>query len=115
MSSGARRSPSRRDFLKVLGQGLVASTAGPAAFALAAPQSPASVIFTDVTSDAGLSGARNISGSVANKQLLLEEMGGGVALFDYDNDGWLDIFLVTAISSTTIATERSLTSLRRPA
>ena len=29
-----------------------------------------------------------------NKRFLLEEMGGGVALFDFDNDGWLDIFLV---------------------
>ena len=29
-----------------------------------------------------------------NKQFLLEEMGCGVAFFDYDNDGWLDIFLV---------------------
>ena len=28
------------------------------------------------------------------KRFLLEEMGGGVALFDFDNDGWLDIFLV---------------------
>jgi len=110
MSSGARRSPSRRDFLKVLGQGLVASTAGPAAFALAAPQSPASVIFTDVTSDAGLSGARNISGSVANKQLLLEEMGGGVALFDYDNDGWLDIFLVNGTTLDSVVRDRHPTS-----
>ena len=37
--------------------------------------------------------ARNTSGSAAEKQFLVEEMGGGVALFDYDNDGWLDLFV----------------------
>ncbi len=39
-----------------------------------------------------------MSGSPANKQFLLEEMGCGVALFDYDRDGWLDIFLVNGSS-----------------
>jgi len=52
------------------------------------------LIFTDVAVQAGLGKARNVSGSPASKRFLLEEMGGGVALFDYDNDGWLDIFLV---------------------
>src|SRR5262245_12059659 len=54
----------------------------------------ASVVFTDITASAGLSDARNYSGNPENKQFLLEEMGAGVALFDYDSDGWLDIFLV---------------------
>ena len=40
----------------------------------------------------------NVSGSPDNKQFLLEEMGCGVAFFDYDNDGWLDIFLVNGSS-----------------
>ena len=39
-----------------------------------------------------------MSGSPTNKQFLLEEMGCGVAFFDYDNDGWLDIFLVNGSS-----------------
>ncbi len=110
MSSGLRRSPSRRDFLQAVGQGLVALTAGPAALALAGTPSPASIVFTDVTSSAGLSGARNISGSVVNKQFLLEEMGGGVALFDYDNDGWLDIFLVNGTSLDPTVRDRHPTS-----
>src|SRR6476660_3981037 len=50
--------------------------------------------FTDITVPAGLGSARNVSGSPEDKRYLGEEMGCGVALFDYDNDGWLDMFLV---------------------
>jgi hypothetical protein len=50
--------------------------------------------FTDITTPAGLGNARNVSGAADDKRFLLEEMGCGVALIDYDNDGWLDIFLV---------------------
>jgi len=56
------------------------------------------VVFTDVTASAGLSRAVNTFGSANDKQFLLEEMGCGVALFDYDNDGWPDIFLVNGTS-----------------
>jgi hypothetical protein len=51
-------------------------------------------IFTDVTEQAGLARARNVSGNATDKRTILEEMGCGAAFFDYDNDGWLDIFLV---------------------
>jgi len=54
--------------------------------------------FTDITQRAGLASARNVSGPSENKQYLLEEMGCGVALIDYDNDGWPDIFLVNGTS-----------------
>ncbi len=60
----------------------------------AAAPGPANVVFTDITEQAGLAHAKNVSGRATGKQFLLEEMGCGVALFDYDNDGWLDIFLV---------------------
>ena len=63
-----------------------------------------------MTAAAGLLRAQNISGSVANKQFLLEEMGGGVALFDYDNDGWLDIFLVNGTSLAPAVQDRHPTS-----
>jgi len=36
----------------------------------------------------------------AGKATILETMGSGVALLDYDNDGWLDIFL---LNGSTIA------------
>ena len=57
-----------------------------------------SVLFTDITVPAGLGRARNVSGHPEHKQFLLEEMGGGAAFFDYDHDGWLDIFLVNGSS-----------------
>jgi hypothetical protein len=69
---------------------------GCVAQAVTPPAKP--VIFTDVTAAAGLSHAINVSGPRENKQFLLEEMGGGAAFFDYDNDGWLDIFLVNGTS-----------------
>ena len=61
---------------------------------IGAPRAAAGLAFTDITEPAGLSRALNVSGSPDKKQLLLEEMGCGVAFFDYDHDGWLDIFLV---------------------
>lgn len=50
--------------------------------------------FTDVAIAAGLSRAINVTGGIKRKAYLLEEMGCGVAFFDYDNDGWLDLFMV---------------------
>src|SRR5262249_47535877 len=75
---------------------------------LAAPAFAAK--FTDITATAGLANARNVSGSADNKQYLLEEMGSGVALIDYDNDGWVDIFLVNGTSFDAARTGRKPTS-----
>ena len=77
---------------------------------LAAAQSRSSVVFTDVTAGAGLLHAANVSGSPENKQFLLEEMGCGAAFFDYDNDGWLDIFLVNGSSFDPAVRDRRPTS-----
>ncbi|MDQ6705472.1 MAG: CRTAC1 family protein [Acidobacteriota bacterium] len=68
------------------------------------------VKFIDIAAEAGLGGARNVSGDPRNKQFLIEEMGCGVALFDYDNDGWLDIFLVNGTSFDTAKSGRKPTS-----
>ncbi len=51
------------------------------------------VIFQDVAKAAGLTTWTHRMGS-PQKDLILETVGSGVALLDYDNDGWLDIYLV---------------------
>jgi hypothetical protein len=51
------------------------------------------VVFEDVTKQAGLSGWVHKMG-VPDKKFILETNGSGVGLIDYDNDGWLDIYLV---------------------
>ena len=49
--------------------------------------------FSDVASSAGLN-ARTVFGGERSKRYIVETTGGGVAFVDYDNDGWIDIFLV---------------------
>jgi hypothetical protein len=51
------------------------------------------VVFEDITKQAGLSGWTHKMG-VPEKQFIVETNGSGVCLVDYDNDGWLDIYLV---------------------
>ena len=53
--------------------------------------------YIDIAQKAGVT-ARTIIGGEKQKKYILETTGGGVALFDYDNDGWLDIFLVNGSS-----------------
>ena len=49
--------------------------------------------FVDEAAKAGLI-APNTFGGVDSKQYIIETTGTGVAIFDYDNDGWPDIFVV---------------------
>jgi enediyne biosynthesis protein E4 len=51
------------------------------------------VIFKDIAEKAGLTTWRHTMGT-PEKNYILETTGSGVALLDYDNDGWLDIYLV---------------------
>ena len=51
------------------------------------------VIFADISKQSGLASWSHVMGS-PQKQFILEADGSGVALLDYDNDGWLDIYLV---------------------
>jgi hypothetical protein len=49
--------------------------------------------FRDIASAVGVT-ARTIIGEERTKDYILETTGGGVAVVDYDTDGWPDIFLV---------------------
>src|SRR5215475_15875311 len=49
-------------------------------------------IFEDVTAKSGIRFKHESSRT--SQKYLPESMGAGVAMFDYDNDGWLDLFFV---------------------
>jgi hypothetical protein len=51
------------------------------------------ISFANVARESGLN-AKTIFGGEHKNKYLLETTGCGVAFYDYDNDGWLDIFLV---------------------
>ncbi len=53
--------------------------------------------FTDIAKKAGLIDPV-VFGGVDTKKYIIETTGTGVAIFDYDNDGWPDIFIVNGTS-----------------
>jgi hypothetical protein len=56
----------------------------------AAPQYPSPVTFTDITEQTGINFKHNAS--LTSIKYLPESMGAGVAMFDFDNDGRMDLF-----------------------
>jgi len=72
---------------------LLCAQALPGQQAKSAPPLPAVANFADMAEKAGLT-ASNIFGGIDTKDYIIETTGNGVAIFDYDNDGWPDIFLV---------------------
>ena len=85
MSSRSRIEWLRRSF-RVLGWfGALISTS-----LVVTAQTVPEVQFTDVTAKSHIDFTQE--NSATSNKYLIETMGGGVALFDYDNDGRLDIF-----------------------
>jgi len=60
------------------------------------------IVFEDIAAKAGLTTWHHQMGS-PEKRYILETIGSGVALLDYDNDGWLDIYLVNGSTEPALA------------
>ncbi len=88
---------SRRKLLQAA-PALCASAVLPRGLLATQPEHPASQAkpfstFTDIAQSAGLT--RTMYYGVPEAvTYIIEEMGGGCAFFDYDNDGWMDIFIL---------------------
>jgi hypothetical protein len=104
----ATRLPGRRDFLRLAGSGLLLQTGSNFGLgrmgATTMPRpvvkelgSPLGYSLQDVAHEARLDFIQVCGGDKA-KKYILETTGSGVAFIDYDNDGWLDIFLVNGSS-----------------
>ena len=77
---------------RMAGQGVAAHKAKP--LARQAPSGrPFNARFVDVAAAAGLN-APTIYGGTETKKYILESTGCGCAFIDYDNDGWMDLFLL---------------------
>jgi enediyne biosynthesis protein E4 len=92
------RFPGAPAFLAANRRHLVIPLILPALFALASAQSPVKSApqvanFVDIAETAGLT-MKNVFGGIDTKKYIIETTGTGVAIFDYDNDGWPDIFFV---------------------
>ena len=100
--------PNRREFCKLVGSGLLFQVGS--AFGLAHPGigpspsqagtalgSPLGYTVNDVARESGLD-FLHVCGGDKSKKYIIETTGSGVAFIDYDNDGWLDIFLVNGSS-----------------
>ncbi len=60
------------------------------------------IVFEDIAAKAGLTSWRHTMGS-PEKKYIIDSIGSGVALLDYDNDGWLDIYLVNGSTTAALA------------
>jgi len=77
----------------LLAQGVASHTAKPLPRAAASGR-PFNAHFIDVAEEAGLR-APVIYGGVESKKYIVESTGCGCAFVDYDNDGWMDLFVLS--------------------
>jgi hypothetical protein len=57
--------------------------------------------FVDIAAEAGLT-APSIYGGVDKKDYIFETVGCGCAFLDYDNDGWMDVFVLSGTRLTDV-------------
>ncbi|MSO21686.1 MAG: CRTAC1 family protein [Acidobacteria bacterium] len=70
-------------------------SSSPLSFSLNSTSPAWPVSFVDVASQAGLNQPVIYGGNSDQMRFIIETNGGGVAFLDYDNDGWLDIFILS--------------------
>ena len=70
------------------------------------PPGPA-LQFRDITTESGITFQHQ---SAPEKKFIVESMAGGVALFDFDNDGLLDIYFVNSLTVSTADQPKSAKS-----
>jgi enediyne biosynthesis protein E4 len=87
------RAPRIRGFLQPVFIAAFATTALLTPLTTQSEQRARLADFEDVAEKAGLT-MMNVFGGVDTKKYIIETTGTGVAIFDYDNDGWPDIFIV---------------------
>ncbi|PYR55864.1 MAG: hypothetical protein DMF85_18330 [Acidobacteria bacterium] len=77
--------------------------------AVAAMQPPAApaILFRDITREAGVTFQHH---TAPEKKFIVESMSGGVALFDYDNDGLPDLYFVDSLTVDTAADPKAARS-----
>jgi enediyne biosynthesis protein E4 len=86
--------PSRRDFLRLAGLAGVAAAAGLPPWQTSRLDA-AGPVFEEIPSS--ISGITWVhENAMSPERYLPETMGPGVAFFDYDNDGWMDLFMVNS-------------------
>jgi hypothetical protein len=62
------------------------------------PDAPTRVLFRDIRAEAGITFSHH---AAPDKKYIVESMSGGLALFDYDNDGRTDIYFVDSLTVET--------------
>jgi enediyne biosynthesis protein E4 len=70
-----------------------------AAVTLGAQSNRPPVLYRDITREAGITFQHH---AAPEKKYIVESMSGGVALFDYDNDGRIDIYFVDSLTVETV-------------
>ena len=75
------------------------------------PAKPAAPVaqFVDLAEKSGIA-MTNVFGGKDTKKYIIETTGTGVAIFDYDNDGWPDIFLVNGTTLEGLPKDKSPTN-----